>query len=115
MKTLTWADVALGVWLIASPLLLGYGLSRGLLLAEDILPGIFLIATSCWILAKKRGSLEVNWLQGLSGLWLIIGSFALLFSRFPHAAVNALIVGILVLALELSRTLRLTKRIDAIV
>jgi SPW repeat-containing protein len=108
MKNMTWADIALGLWLILSPLVLGYTLTRGLFVAEEVGPGAFLIITSIWMLVTRHASLKVNWLQGLDGLWLIIGSFALLFSHFPYAAVNSLIVGVLAIALELVSSLRMT-------
>jgi SPW repeat-containing protein len=104
MKSVTWADMGLGVWLVASPFVIGYPASRPVAVIEDIIPGIFLFATSCWILAIKIAPLRVNWFQALCGLWLIIGSFALLFGQLSRGALNDLIVGILVLAVNLDAT-----------
>ena len=104
MKNVTWADIGLGVWLVASPFVIGYAASRPAAVIEDIIPGIFLLATSCWILAIKIAPLRVNWFQALCGLWLIIGSFVLLFGRLSRGALNDLIVGILVLAVNLAAT-----------
>ena len=101
MKQLSWADVALGVWLIASPVALGYSTFRPVALAEDFLPGLFLIVTSAWILAVRKGPLRVGWFQGICGLWLVAGSVVLVFDRLSQAAVNVLIVGLLVLAVNL--------------
>jgi hypothetical protein len=111
MKHVTWADLVLAVWLVASPFVIGYAASRPVAVTEDIIPGIFLFATSCWILAVKIAPLRVNWLQALCGLWLIIGSFVLLFSRLSHAALNDLIVGILVLAVNLIATSALVREL----
>src|SRR5690242_11022757 len=101
MKYMTWADMTLGTWLIVSPVIIGYSAIRPVVVATDILPGLFLIATSAWILAMHFVPLRVTWLQAVSGLWLIIGSFVLMFSHLSHAATNALIVGILVLVVNL--------------
>jgi SPW repeat-containing protein len=100
----TWADMVLGVWLVVSPFVIGYGVSRFLAIIEDLIPGAFFVATSCWILTSKLAPLRVNWLQALCGLWLIIGSFVWLFGRLSHAALNDLIVGILVLAVNVAAT-----------
>ena len=115
MKKITWVDVAVGVWLIASPLALGYSALRPVVVAEDFLPGVFLIATSWWILAGGVAPLRVSWFQALDGLWLVIGSFVLLFNHLSHAAVNGLIVGILVLSVSLVATSALTRYPSAMV
>jgi SPW repeat len=115
MKKLTWVEVALGVWLIGSPLALGYAASRPLIVAENLLPGLFLIATSGWMLARNAGRLRADWLQELCGLWLIIGSVALLVFELPRAALNVLIVGLLVIAVDLVDMWILTRQPNAIV
>jgi hypothetical protein len=115
MKKLTWVEIALGIWLIASPVVLGYALSRPIAVAENLLPGIFLIGTSGWILAKNAGRLGADWLQELCGLWLIIGSVALAVVHLPHAALNVLIVGLLVLAVDLLDVWTLTGQPSKIV
>jgi hypothetical protein len=114
MKKLTWVEMALGVWLIASPLALGYAASHPFVVAENLLPGIFLIATSGWILAKHSGRLGTDWVQELCGLWLIIGSVALMVVHMPHAALNVLIVGLLVIAVDLFDMWTLTREPSAI-
>lgn len=114
MKKLTWVEMALGVWLIASPLALGYAASHTLVVAENLLPGIFLIATSGWLLVKHAGRLGTDWVQELCGIWLIIGSVALTVAHMPQAALNVLIVGLLVLAVDLVDTLVLTRDPSAI-
>ncbi len=104
MKHITLADVVLGAWLVGSPFVIGYAASRPAAIMEDIIPGAFLFISSCWILTTKAARLQVNWLQALCGLWLIIGSFVLLFSRLSSGALNDLIVGILVLAVNIAAT-----------
>jgi hypothetical protein len=113
MKRIAWADVVLGLWLILSPWVLGYSLSRPVVMAEDLVPGILLIATSLWILRVSLPSLRLSWLQALGGLWLIVGSFVLLFSHMPHAAVNGLIVGIVVMAVYVETMWMQNRRLTA--
>jgi SPW repeat-containing protein len=110
MKKLTWVEVALGIWLIGSPLLLGYAASRPSVVAENLIPGMFLIASSGWMLARNAGRLRGDWLQELCGLWLIIGSVVLTVVHLPHAALNVLIVGLLVVAVDLIDMWTLTKQ-----
>jgi len=111
MKFLTWADVVVGVLLTASPLALGsYGLRVEL--AEQILPGVFLIATAAWILVSRAHRLRLVWLQALDGLWLIVGSFAMLFSGLPGIATGLVAVGLLVLVLSLITSWTLTRSLD---
>jgi len=114
MKRVAYADVVLGVWLIASPWVLGYSLSRPVVMAEDLLPGIALIATSLWILTVRLAPLRVSWFQALSGIWLIVGAFVLLFSQLSLAALNGLIVGIVVLAVYLEAAWELTRQLNAV-
>jgi hypothetical protein len=111
MKLLTWADVVVGALLIASPLALG-SLGLRFELAEEIVPGVFLIATAAWILVSRVHRLRLVWLQALDGLWLILGSFAMLFSGLSHAAVGLLSVGLLVLLLSLANSWTLTRSLD---
>jgi hypothetical protein len=111
MKFLNWADVVVGVLLIASPLALGsYGLR--IELAEQIVPGVFLIATAAWILVSRAHRLRLVWLQALDGLWLIVGSFAMLFSGLPRIATGLVAIGLLVLVLSLITSWTLTRTLD---
>jgi len=114
MKKLTWVEMALGAWLIASPLALGYAASHPSVVAENLLPGIFLIATSGWMLLKHSGRLGTDWVQEVCGLWLIIGSVVLTVVHMPHAALNVLIVGLLVIAVDIFDTWALTREPGAI-
>ncbi len=102
MKPVTWLAMALGAWLVASPFVFGYSALRPAAILEDLLPGIALMGTSCWILGVTSAPLRAGWLQTLCGLWLILGSFVLLFSRVPRGALNDLVVGILTLIVSLA-------------
>jgi hypothetical protein len=113
MKHVTWVAMVLGVWLMASPFAFGYSPSRPCAVTEDLLPGIVLLATSGWILWAKVLPLRAEWLQTLCGLWLIFGSFVLLFSRVPRGSLNDLIVGILVLIVSLVATSPLARQLGS--
>ena len=102
IKPAAWSDVALGVWLLAAPSVIGYQATRPVVVIEDLVPGLFLLATSGVILALRAQTFRVEWLQALCGLWLIAGSVALVFTRLPHAALNGVIVGVGVVALSLT-------------
>ena len=114
MKRLPWLDVLLGVWLVAFPIVVGYSEFRLPAVAENLLPGIFLIVTSGLILAGRTSQIRGDWLQELCGLWLLVGSIVWTVSGGSQAALNSLIVGLLVLAIDVADTLRLTRRPDAI-
>jgi ABC-type thiamin/hydroxymethylpyrimidine transport system permease subunit len=101
IKAAAWSDIALGAWLLAAPSVVGYQASRPVVVFEDLVPGLFLCFTSGLILAAKLRPLRVEWLQVLCGLWLMAGSVALVFSRLPHAALNAVFVGVAVCAVSL--------------
>lgn len=110
MKHVTWVTLVLGAWLLASPFVIGYSPWRRAAVAENALPGVFLLITSCWILSMPIARPRVEWVQTLCGLWLILGSFVLLFSRVPRGSLNDLIVGILVLIVSLVTTSALARR-----
>jgi hypothetical protein len=94
MKQGSLTEIVLGLWLVVSPFVIGRAGARPVV--EDLIPGVFLCATSGWIL-WHRSALRVAWLQALCGLALVVGSFAFLFGGLPQAAVNNLVVGLLVL------------------
>jgi hypothetical protein len=110
MKSATWADLAFGVWLVASPSVIGYAASRPAAVAEDLVPGVFLCLASLWVVVIKIGRLETTWLEALCGLWLLVGSVVLTFSGLPRAALNSLIVGLLVLAVNVIGMSRLVRQ-----
>jgi hypothetical protein len=104
MKRISWAPISLlflGAWLIASPFLFRYTASRPAAVFEDLVPGIVLIAMSSWVLIMKTAPVLAEWLQALCGVWLVLGSFVLLFSRLGPAGLNDLIVGFGVLVISL--------------
>jgi ABC-type thiamin/hydroxymethylpyrimidine transport system permease subunit len=101
IKPAAWSDAVLGVWLLAAPAVIGYQATRPVTVLEDLVPGLFLCATSAMILARKLRPIRIEWLQALCGVWLVAGSIALVFSRQPRAALNSVFVGVAVLMVSL--------------
>ena len=50
-----------------------------------------------------RASFSANWVNVVFGVWVAVSPFALAFTRFPAATWNAVIVGLAVALLALSR------------
>jgi hypothetical protein len=103
-KYLSWTDILLGAWLVASPFILGYAVSRPMVVFWGMAPGALLLVFTCRLMVTGTTPLRMSWLQSLCGLWLIVASFVLLFAHVSHAALNDLIVGILVLAVHVATT-----------
>jgi hypothetical protein len=99
MKLLSWADVVLGFLLVVLPL--GLASSGVTLLMTEQIPGVLLILTAGWMLFSRRSRLRITWLQELDGLWLIVGSFVLLFSGRPRVAAVVVLSGLAVLLLNM--------------
>ncbi|HEV2549929.1 MAG TPA: SPW repeat protein [Stellaceae bacterium] len=91
-----WEDmvgVALGLWLMASPLALDYG---GMTAAQNaVVIGFLLVAAEFVILSFFR--VWEEWIDVILGLWLVISPWVL--GTALVATVNFVIVGVLVLAL----------------
>ena len=100
-KPAAWSDIALGIWLLSAPSVIGFQFSRPITVVEDVLPGIALCLLSLLILAMRLRPLYLEWLQLVCGLWLIAGSVALVFSSMPRAALNGVAVGAAAMVLSL--------------
>jgi hypothetical protein len=94
MKRVSWINLILGIWLIISPFVFG---SMRVTVANDILLGVLLVATSWWILATLTvAAVGVTWFQMLCGIWLVIAPFVLSYRAVTHALANDVGVGIIV-------------------
>ena len=93
-----WEDMvgaALGLWLMASPLVLDYG---GMTAAQNaVVIGFLLIAAEFVILSFFRAWEE--WINVILGAWLVVSPWVL--GATVIATTNLVIVGLLVLALAL--------------
>ena len=97
MKRITWINLIAGLWLIAAPFVLGYSTSA-IAVAEDVTMGILVAAFSWWILAAMAPPVGAAWFQILSGIWIIVAPFALVYG-LPTATYNDVLFGILVLVI----------------
>ena len=102
LKSLKWEDwlgVALGLWLIGSPWVLGYAESS----ASATMNALFLGATLIFL---EQLNLDVHedleeWIDIVAGAWLVISPVALGFAHVGVAALNAVGVGLLAIALAI--------------
>jgi hypothetical protein len=109
MKRVTWVNVALGVWLIVAPFLLGYSGSSSLAVANDGILGVLVLAGSWWIVAGMAAQFGVSGFEALCGIWLIVAPFVLRYAELSRATVNDIVVGIIVLIVSLIMTWTLTR------
>lgn len=97
-----WRDLLIGMvglWLIASPSLLGYGLSHAAALnAYGVGSGLIVFSiVSAWRLRDLGNEI----LNVVFGCWLVLSPFALGFSGQRAAALNAAAVGLIVASVAL--------------
>ena len=92
MKALSWINLVLGVWLIAAAFALPG--RTGPVMAEEAVPGIAVIVLA-YVSAVGRPRQGISWSVALAGLWILVVNYG----AFTPSKVNAMIVGLLVLAL----------------
>src|SRR5579864_1392735 len=103
MKRITWINLILGLWLIISPLVIGYS-AASVAAANNIILGVVVVACSWWMLAAIAGADWCGWVQLLCGIWLIVAPFVLRYSELTHAVSNDAIVGIVVFIVSMVET-----------
>jgi len=94
-----WArllNICLGVWLMASPAVLGYG---GAARTNNTIVGALVASFACIAVWEVMRSLR--WVNFALGLWLLVAGG--LFGSELSASVNSTIVGLLIAALALVR------------
>jgi hypothetical protein len=112
MKRIPWVPIVLmclGAWLVASPFFFHYSAWRPAAVFEDLVPGVLLLATSAWVLVANDTPVFAEWVQALCGVWVILGSFVLLFSRVSTSLID-LIVGFAVVVISLIGVSSLVRR-----
>ena len=87
MRWTGWTTFALGLWLIASPLVWGYaGLSAAVL--NDGLFGAIIAGLSAWgLVTTGRASVAFTWLVVVAGLWVGLAPFALGYESWQNVYV----------------------------
>lgn len=96
-----WQDpmnALLGIWVLLSPWALGF---QGMTMAMSnaVIIGLALIAAALGAIFVPRAWEE--WTEGALGLWMVISPWALGFSTHDHATMNALVSGMVIVALAL--------------
>jgi hypothetical protein len=95
MKWQDWANLLLGLWLAASPWMLGFA---------EKLPATMNAAFLGFILAvfslvqMDRSESAKGWINLVLGLWLVFAPFTLGFGALFEAAVSSMVIGVLVAA-----------------
>jgi len=94
-----WHDVVhlvLGLWLIASPWLLGYVATTAAFYNAIALGVIIAVVAVAALVAFHAWE---EWAMGVLGLWLIVSPWLLGFTAVTAALANQIIVGLIVTAL----------------
>lgn len=98
VRTTGWINFVLGLWLIASPFLIGFsgtGLSR-----NNVIFGIIVAILSLFQVSSPSESAWAGWLNALFGIWVLVSPFILGFAGMG-ALWNGIIVGIVVAVLAI--------------
>lgn len=97
MKSLSWTNVALGLWLVIAPFALLYA-GVSLALWDNVIVGILIAAISlcCALASESKWVRASSWFIAALGLWTLITPFVLHYREVPMAMWNNVIVGVLV-------------------
>ncbi len=92
IKWQDWTNFALGIWLAVSPWVLGFAEQQSAMM-NAVAFGVLLIVSSQ---LELRGTERMKeWVNMLSGLWLVIAPFALGFISNFEAAMSTALTGVL--------------------
>jgi SPW repeat len=91
-----WATLSIGVWLCASPWVLQ--LADPSAMQNSVAVGFLVIIGELFTFYTSR--IWEEWINIILGSWLVVSSWVLAVST-PEAAANAVIMGLLLLALAL--------------
>jgi thiol:disulfide interchange protein len=94
MKNISWINLLVGIWLLIAPFTMGAAPISGAPVANDVVLGVLLIATSWWILAATAPPTRTAWFQALCGLWLIASPFVLKYSGMRAPTGNDVVMGV---------------------
>jgi len=102
MSWTSWANVALGIWLVIAALVMPR--TTGIGITENIVTGSFLAIAALWAARAFRPRMRVvaSGTVALCGLWILIAPFALGYSRETLAVANQIVVGLAVVALAVA-------------
>ncbi len=96
-----WVNLVLGVWLFLSPWILGYAAIQVPAWNAFIMGVAVVVFTLFALYVPKRWE---EWMNSIIGLWMVISPWVLGFSVLTLSTWNAVIVGIVLLAISLEAT-----------
>ncbi len=99
-------NVALAIWLIASPYILSYTLWTGARLTADVFGGLILGMAITRMAMSQRHYWWLSFGNLIMGVWVAITPFVLAYHYDSTPTINAVIVGALVALIAASGFLR---------
>ncbi len=95
LRSIAWVALLAGIWLLISPLVLGY---TGVVPAvwNNVIVGILLVLLVAYTFFGRAGFGWPEWAMVVLGLWLIVSPWVLGYSGKTPALWNDVIVGIIV-------------------
>jgi hypothetical protein len=98
LKTLSWINFVLGLWLIVAAFVLPG--RTGPVMAEESVAGIAVVVLA-YVSAVGRPRSGISWSVAAAGLWIVIVNYGMV----TPSKVNAMLVGLLVLGLGTANAL----------
>lgn len=96
VKTLSWVNFVLGLWLIAAAFVLSAG--HAAVMTEEIVLGI-IIAVLAYTSTIASASRVVAWAVAIAGLWTLAAPAMFDYGAMTLSKTNDIVVGIIVLVL----------------
>ncbi|HKE83383.1 MAG TPA: SPW repeat protein [Vicinamibacterales bacterium] len=100
MKSVSWVNLVLGVWLLCAPWVLH---SSGLAMANSILMGVIVIAIAALSLLTRARNHVPAWFQVAAGFWVFFSPWALGINHETSIVVTSTIAGALIIIFSLVR------------
>ena len=100
VRLLSVANAALGLWLAAAPLVLGYG---GVPAINDVVLGLTVLAVALFSLVLLPRFTDSSWLTVVCGLWITLSPALLGYEQLQRVATNDVVIGLLVTVLAAVR------------
>lgn len=105
LRLLPVIDMALGIWLLASPYLLGFTLVDAARINNGAFGPLILWFAIARLAAQDKGR-WVSWFNVAFGIWVAASPFLFGFADQPKAMINNIVVGLIVALVALISTRR---------
>lgn len=89
-------NLFLGIWVLISPLILGFTTNRGAVCNDAIVGTAIMVVAVEHASAGLTQASRIGWINYVLGIWLIISPFVLVCRQRPEVFWNQVIVGIVV-------------------